>query len=269
MWQLLWQLLWQLMWQLLWHRNWQKEVHPTPVLQECCKQQRSLFSLSSSFRQLIVNMFTKISQMTGFEPRTSGIGSHRYTNWATTTAQYRYNIKNWRTLTYLTKLLTLRSQKFRLFDVPASMRTGLAHPRCTWWRTSRLNRSQKSKIRNFKKIFLFNFFYILLFKLTQNKLLIEFVWTKLTTFLLDSSHFKYLIWPNRIKAQFRPVCQTFYHLLRSTHLYLSLNRNIFRFFDRKWLLLVRPPSSIYLNCPVEPKRYACVLRQTLALLNLS
>ena len=155
MWQLLWQLLWQLMWQLLWHRNWQKEVHPTPVLQECCKQQRSLFSLSSSFRQLIVNMFTKISQMTGFEPRTSGIGSHRYTNWATTTAQYRYNIKNWRTLTYLTKLLTLRSQKFRLFDVPASMRTGLAHPRCTWWRTSRLNRSQKSKIRNFKKIFSF------------------------------------------------------------------------------------------------------------------
>ena len=26
--------------------------------------------------------------MTGFEPRTSGIGSDRYTNWATTTAQY-------------------------------------------------------------------------------------------------------------------------------------------------------------------------------------
>ena len=26
--------------------------------------------------------------MTGFEPRTSGIGSDRSTNWATTTAQY-------------------------------------------------------------------------------------------------------------------------------------------------------------------------------------
>ena len=28
--------------------------------------------------------------MTGFEPRTSGIGSDRSTNWATTTANYLY-----------------------------------------------------------------------------------------------------------------------------------------------------------------------------------
>ena len=37
--------------------------------------------------QLTVNIQYKFLPMTGFEPRTSGIGSDRSTNWATTTAQ--------------------------------------------------------------------------------------------------------------------------------------------------------------------------------------
>ena len=39
--------------------------------------------------------------MTGFEPRTSGIGSDRSTNWATTTAQHiRYFIQPFASSTY-------------------------------------------------------------------------------------------------------------------------------------------------------------------------
>ena len=49
------------------------------------------FSLFSSFQNTIDSkqMFNiyKILPMTGFEPRTSGIGSDRSSNWATTTAQ--------------------------------------------------------------------------------------------------------------------------------------------------------------------------------------
>ena len=50
------------------------------------------FSLFSSFQNTIDSkqMFNiyKILPMTGFEPRTSGIGSNRSTNWATTTALF-------------------------------------------------------------------------------------------------------------------------------------------------------------------------------------
>ena len=44
--------------------------------------------------QLTVNVRYKFLPMTGFEPRTSGIGSDRSTNWATTTAKnYSYSPK--------------------------------------------------------------------------------------------------------------------------------------------------------------------------------
>ena len=46
------------------------------------------FSLFSSFQYTVDSkqMFNKFLPMTGFEPRTYGIGSDRSTNWATTTA---------------------------------------------------------------------------------------------------------------------------------------------------------------------------------------
>ena len=52
---------------------------------------RPLFSLFSSFQYTVDSkqMFNinKFLPMTGFEPRTFGIGSNRSTNWATTTAK--------------------------------------------------------------------------------------------------------------------------------------------------------------------------------------
>ena len=50
--------------------------------------------------QLIVNVQYKFLPMTGFELRTSGIGSNHSTNWATTTAQYVYLIKNTTDIVY-------------------------------------------------------------------------------------------------------------------------------------------------------------------------
>ena len=49
---------------------------------------RSLFFFIFVFSiQLTVNMQYNFLPMTGFEPRTSGVGSNRSTNWVTTTAQ--------------------------------------------------------------------------------------------------------------------------------------------------------------------------------------
>ena len=45
--------------------------------------------------QLTVNVRYKFLPMTGFEPRTSGIGSDRSTNWATTTSTYHSLFRVW------------------------------------------------------------------------------------------------------------------------------------------------------------------------------
>ena len=47
---------------------------------------RPLFLLFSSFQYSWQYRFNKFLPVTGFEPQTSGIGSDRSTNWATTTA---------------------------------------------------------------------------------------------------------------------------------------------------------------------------------------
>ena len=70
---------------------------------------RPLFSLLSSFQHnWQLQMFDKSLPMTGFEPRISGVGGNRSTDWATTTAQEQNLLQRetTKTTTHLAQLFT-------------------------------------------------------------------------------------------------------------------------------------------------------------------
>ena len=69
-----------------WAKDGSTEKENTKAEKNSMGHSRPLFIYFCLFYAISSNIFTKILPMTGSEPRTSGIGSDRSANWATTTA---------------------------------------------------------------------------------------------------------------------------------------------------------------------------------------
>ena len=75
-----------------------KPIQPIPIFFLKMGHSRPLFLYFSSFQYTVDKMFNinKLLPMTGFEPRISGIGSDRSTNWVTTTSHPFQIVTFWR-----------------------------------------------------------------------------------------------------------------------------------------------------------------------------